>query len=124
MRRMTDESRRSEFPTASRALSWAFTLAVLCLASTPVRAQVWNRDAVYTQRVAELQRAIAARPTDPNPLFDLGAFYLKPLARRTVEAADGKVRPFDVPLRNEIIPEGIQNTAAASWVFRGDTSAA
>ncbi|MEP7306613.1 MAG: hypothetical protein ABJA98_13935 [Acidobacteriota bacterium] len=121
---MTDESRGSEFPTASRAVSWACTLAVLCFASTPVRTQVWNRDTVYAQRVAELQRAIAARPTDPNPLLDLGAFYLKPLARRTVEAADGKVRPVDVPLRNEIIPEGIKDTIAASWVFRGDTSAA
>lgn len=94
------------------------------MASAPAGAQVWNRDAVYAQRVAELQRMIAARPADPNPLIDLGAFYLKPLARRTVEAADGKVRTFDVPLRSEIIPEGIKDTIAASWVFRGDTSAA
>ena len=98
--------------------------ASFCLLAASASAQTWNRDAVYAQRVAELQRAIAARPTDPNPLIDLGAFYLKPLARRTVEAADGKARTFDVPLRNEIIPGGIKNNIAASWVFRGDTSAA
>jgi tetratricopeptide (TPR) repeat protein len=95
-----------------------------CLLAVSAGAQPWNRDLVYAQRVAELQRAIAARPADPNPLIDLGAFYLKPLARRTVEAADGKARTFDVPLRNEIIPEGIKNDIGASWVFRGDTSAA
>jgi hypothetical protein len=106
-----------------RLLSMA-SLVMLVLSSPPAQAQPWNRDAVYAQRVAELQRAIAARPADPNPLIDLGAFYLKPVARRTVEAADGRVRSFDVPLRNEIIPEGIKQTVAASWVFRGDTTAA
>jgi hypothetical protein len=104
-----------------RTAAIAGSFALLAFSAS---AQTWNRDAVYAQRVADLQRAIAVRPADPNPLVDLGAFYLKPLARRTVEAADGKARTFDVPLRNEIIPDGIKDTVAASWVFRGDTSAA
>jgi hypothetical protein len=84
----------------------------------------WNRDAVYAERVRTLQAAIAARPNDANALVDLAAFYLKPLAPRSVAAADGTVRTFLVPLRNEIIPGGIKNTYAVPWVFRGDTSAA
>lgn len=87
-------------------------------------AQQWNRDAVYAERVASLQTAIKSRPNDVNALVDLAAFYLKPLAPRTVAAADGQVRTFLVPLRNEIIPGGIKNTYAVPWVFRGDTSAA
>jgi tetratricopeptide (TPR) repeat protein len=97
---------------------------LLWLALIPAHADVWNRDTAYAERVAALQAAIAARPNDANALVDLAAFYLKPLAPRTVEAADGKVRAFNVPLRNEIIPEGIKNTYAVPWVFRGDTSAA
>lgn len=90
----------------------------------PAHADLWNRDRVYAERVAALQAAINANPNDANALVDLAAFYLKPLAPRTVEAADGKVRTLNVPLRNEIIPEGIKNTYAVPWVFRGDTSAA
>ena len=97
---------------------------LLWLALVPAHADVWNRDTVYAGRVAALQAAIAARPNDANALVDLAAFYLKPLAPRTVEAADGQVRTFNVPLRNEIIPEGIKNTYAVPWVFRGNTSAA
>lgn len=104
-------------------LTFAVAIA-LGLAAGPAVAQVWNRDAVYAQRVADLKRAVDAHPNDVNALIDLGAFYLEPLAPRSVEAADGKVRTFDVPLRNEIIPEGIKNTYAVPWVFRGDTSAA
>lgn len=99
-------------------------VALLWLALMSARADVWNRDTVYTERVTALQAAITAKPNDANALVDLAAFYLKPLAPRTVEAADGTVRTFNVPLRNEIIPEGIKNTYAVPWVFRGDTSAA
>ncbi|MGQ0812815.1 MAG: hypothetical protein ACT4OO_16525 [Nitrospiraceae bacterium] len=98
--------------------------ALLWLALMPAHADIWNRDTVYAERVAALQAAIKAKPNDANTLVDLAAFYLKPLAPRTVEAADGKVRTFNVPLRNEIIPEGIKNTYAVPWVFRGDRSAA
>ncbi len=98
------------------------TLAWLAL--TPAQAEVWNRDTVYAERVAAFQAAIAARPNDANALVDLAAFYLKPVAPRTVEAADGKARTFNVPLRNEWIPDGIKVTYAVPWVFRGDTSAA
>ncbi len=98
--------------------------ALLWLVSVPTHADVWNRDTVYTERVAALRAAINANPNNANTLVDLAAFYLKPLAPRTVEAADGTVRTFNVPLRNEIIPEGIKNTYAVPWVFRGDTSAA
>jgi tetratricopeptide (TPR) repeat protein len=90
----------------------------------PAAAQPWNRDTAYSEREAALRRAIAARPNDVNALVDLAAFYLKPLAPRTVAAADGRVRTFLVPLRNEIIPGGIKLTYAVPWVFRGDTSAA
>jgi tetratricopeptide (TPR) repeat protein len=99
----------------------------LCLGAfslAPVRAaETWDRDAVYNQRVAELKKAIADRPTDAGPLVDLAAFYLKPLAPRTIEAADGVVRTFLVPLRNEVTPS-IKNIIAVPWVMRGDTSAA
>jgi tetratricopeptide (TPR) repeat protein len=105
-----------------RARSAAVLFAV-GLSAVSLAGQAWNRDAVYAQRVAELKSAVAARPNDANALVDLAAFYLKPLARRTVEAADGKVRTFDVPLRNEISGY-IKNTYAVPWVFRGDTSAA
>jgi hypothetical protein len=97
---------------------------LLWLTLMPAHADVWNRDRVYAERVAALQAAITAKPNDANALVDLAAFYLKPLAPRAVEAADGTVRTFNVPLRNEIIPEGIKNTYAVPWVFRGDTSAA
>ncbi len=104
---------------------WNLVLvALLWHALLPAHADVWNRDMVYAERVAMLQAAITAKPSDANALVDLAAFYLKPLAPRTVEAADGTVRTFNVPLRNEIIPEGIKNTYAVPWVFRGDTSAA
>jgi tetratricopeptide (TPR) repeat protein len=101
------------------------TIVVVCglVSAVPVAAQ-WNRDAVYAERVATLRAAIAARPNDANALVDLAAFYLKPVAPRTVAAADGQVRTFLVPLRGEIIPGGIKNTYAVPWVFRGDTSAA
>ena len=101
------------------------TIAAVCglVSAVPVAAQ-WNRDAVYAARVAALRAAIAARPNDANALVDLAAFHLKPVAPRTVAAADGQVRTFLVPLRSEIIPGGIKNTYAVPWVFRGDTSAA
>jgi tetratricopeptide (TPR) repeat protein len=98
-------------------------VGLVWLACLPAHAESWNRDAVYAQRVAELMAVITARPKDAGPLIDLAAFYLKPVARRTVEAADGRVRTFNVPLRNEITGR-IKNTYAVPWVFRGDTSAA
>jgi tetratricopeptide (TPR) repeat protein len=97
---------------------------LLLLTNAPPAAAQWSRDAVYAERAAALQAAVAARPNDVNALVDLGAFYLKPLAARSVAAADGRVRTFLVPLRSEIIPGGIKNTYAVPWVFRGDTSAA
>jgi hypothetical protein len=100
------------------------TIAMLLLTAVRPAAAEWNQDAVYAEKVAALQAAIAARPNDVNALVDLGAFYLKPLASRSVAAADGRVRTFLVPLRSEIIPGGIKNTYAVPWVFRGDTSAA
>jgi tetratricopeptide (TPR) repeat protein len=78
---------------------------------------------VYAAREAELKRAIAARPHAPDALVDLAAFYLKPLAPREVEAADGKVRRVMVPLRPEITPH-IKDIYAVPWVFRGDPAAA
>jgi tetratricopeptide (TPR) repeat protein len=86
-------------------------------------AQSWDRDAAYAQRVADLKKRVETNPNDVDALVNLGAFYLKPLAERTVEAADGKVRTFLVPLRNEVTPR-IKNIYAVPWVFRGDTSAA
>ena len=97
--------------------------AVLCLSCSLAHADTWNRDAIYAQRVAELRMALAARPSDASALVEMAAFYLKPVARRAVEAADGKVRTFNVPLRNEISGR-IKDTYAVPWVFRGDTSAA
>ncbi len=101
----------------------AAVVAAIYLSATSASGQAWNRDVVYAQRVAELKRAVDARPNDPNALVDLAVFYLKPLAPRTVAAADGKVRTFDVPLRNEVTGR-IKNTYAVPWVFRGDTTAA
>lgn len=97
---------------------------LLLLATAASAAEAWNPNVVYAEREAVLKSAIAARPNDVNALVDLGAFYLKPLAPRTVAAADGKVRTFLVPLRAEIIAGGIKNTYAVPWVFRGDTGAA
>jgi len=94
------------------------------ISALPAAAQPWNRDAAYAERETMLRAAIAARPNDANALVDLAAFYLNPVAPRTVGAADGRVRTFLVPLRNEIIPGGIKLTYAVPWVFRGDTNAA
>jgi tetratricopeptide (TPR) repeat protein len=86
-------------------------------------ADSWNRDAVYAQRVAELQQAIAQHPDDAQPLVDLAAFYLKPLAPRMVLAADGQMRQVIVPLRNEWHPP-TKTVYAVPWVFFGDPTAA
>lgn len=99
-------------------------IAVLASASVAAHAADWDREAVYAQRVAQLQGAIDARPGRADALVELASFYLKPVARRTIAAADGKVRTFDVPLRNEIVPEGFKNVYAVPWVFRGDTRSA
>ena len=82
--------------------------------------QAWDRQAVYEAREAQLKQAIAARASEPQPLVELAAFYLKPVAPRDVEAADGVRRPVMVPLRNEWIVEGIKEIYAVPWVFRGD----
>jgi hypothetical protein len=111
--------------TRSRCARSTVPGAVLWLALAPAQAaDAWNRDTAYAERAAALQAAVASRPNDANALVDLAAFYLKPVAPRAVEAADGRVRTFNVPLRNEIIPEGIKSTYAVPWTFRGDTSAA
>ena len=80
----------------------------------------WDRQAVYAAREAQLKAAIESRPADPLPLVDLAAFYLKPVAPRDVEAADGVRRRVMVPLRNEWTVEGIKEIYAVPWVFRGD----
>ncbi len=98
-------------------------VAAVLVSVATASAQSWDRDAVYEKRVAELKQRVDANPKNVDALVDLGAFYLKPLAERTVEAADGKVRTFLVPLRNEVTPR-IKNIYAVPWVFRGDTSAA
>lgn len=98
-------------------------LAALGLMIVPVASeaqQAWDRQAVYAEREAQLKQAIAARPADPQPLVELAAFYLKPVAPRDVEAADGVRRRVMAPLRNEWIVEGIKQIYAVPWVFRGD----
>lgn len=103
------------------------TLLLLLIAGSvpPAWAQsTWDRQAVFAAREAELKRAIEARPNDPQPLAELAAFYLKPLAPREIEAADGVRRRVMVPLRNEWIVEGIKQTFAVPWTFRGDPDAA
>jgi tetratricopeptide (TPR) repeat protein len=93
----------------------------MMLASFVTQAQsAWDRQAVYAEREAQLKKAIDARPSDPQPLVDLAAFYLKPLAPRDVEAADGVRRRVMVPLRNEWVVDGIKDIYAVPWVFRGD----
>jgi hypothetical protein len=96
--------------------------SVLTLAAPlPSGAQpAWDRRAVYAARQAQVKSAIDTRPGDAQPLVELAAFYLKPLAPRDVEAADGVRRRVMVPLRNEWIVEGIKEIYAVPWVFRGD----
>lgn len=86
-------------------------------------ADAWDRNAVYAARVAELQKAIDANPSAAQPLVDLAAFYLKPLALRNVECIDGKVHLVMVPLRVEWRRD-IKDVFAVGWVWRGDPDAA
>jgi hypothetical protein len=98
-----------------RLIGLAVCLVLGC-ALVPLAAetqQAWDRQAVYAAREAQLKQAIESRPADPQPLVDLAAFYLKPVAPRDVEAADGVRRRVMVPLRNEWIVEGI--TPKTSW---------
>jgi hypothetical protein len=96
------------------------SMASLFVASRGAEAQTaWDRQAVYAAWEAQLKQAIETRPADPQPLVELAAFYLKPVAPLDVEAADG-VRRRMVPLRNEWIVEGIKEIYAVPWVFRGD----
>jgi hypothetical protein len=66
-------------------LTVGLTLAPLVAATE----QAWDRHAVFAAREAQLKQAIENRPADPQPLVDLAAFYLKPVAPRDVEAAAG-----------------------------------
>jgi len=92
----------------------------LALAPLPFEAQqAWERQAVYAAREARVKEAIGTRPADPQPLVEQAAFYLKPVAPRDVEAADGVRRRVMVPLRNEWIVEGIKEIYPVPWVFRG-----
>jgi tetratricopeptide (TPR) repeat protein len=105
-----------------RLIGLAVCLVLGC-ALVPLAAetqQAWDRQAVYAAHEAQLKQAIERRPADPQPLVDLAAFYLKPVAPRDVEAADGVRRRVMVPLRNEWIVEGIKEIYAVPWVFRGD----
>jgi hypothetical protein len=78
------------------------SMASLFVASRGAEAQTaWDLQAVYAAREAQLKQAIETRPADPQPLVELAAFYLKPVAPRDVEAADGVRRRVMVPLRNE-----------------------
>lgn len=81
-------------------------------------ARAWDRDAAYDVREAELRQAIKRAPGDADALVELAAFYLKPLGAREVAAADGTVRRFLVPLRNER-SKRVRDIYAVSWVFRG-----
>jgi tetratricopeptide (TPR) repeat protein len=101
--------------TRSCVLVAALALPALCGAQ-----QAWDRDAVFAAREAQLKQAIASRPSEAQPLAELAAFYLRPVAPREIEAADGVRRRVLVPLRNEWIVEGIKQTFAVPWVFRGD----
>lgn len=109
-----------------RAATFAAAIAIgAALVPAAARSQPqWDRDAVYAARVAELRQRIAARPRDPGPLADLAGFYLKPVAMRRVEAADGQVRLCPAPLRDEVIVGGSKTIYAVPWVFRGDPAAA
>lgn len=87
----------------------------------------WDRDAVYRAREAGLKQAIAAHPNDPDALVALASFYLRPLAPRVVQAADGKVHRVMVPLRNQIRPTmkyAVDISPLNFWMFRGDPQAA
>jgi len=109
-----------------RHLALAAVVAA-CLGALPPRLRrsaAWDRQAVYAAREAQLKKAIEARLADPNPLLELAAFYLKPVAPRDVEAADGVQRRVMVPVRNEWIVDGIKQIYAVPWVFRGDPAAA
>jgi hypothetical protein len=79
----------------------------------------WNPNAVYAAREAQLRHVVEANPRAAQPLVDLAAFYLKPLAPRRVAAADGQIRLVMVPLRSEQRP-GYREVYGAPWVFRGD----
>jgi tetratricopeptide (TPR) repeat protein len=104
-----------------RRRAFLYGSAALLGASLAAEAQqAWDRQAVYAAREAQLKQAIASKPSDPQSLVELAAFYLKPLAPRDVEAADGVRRLVMVPLRNEWIVEGIKEIYAVPWVFRGD----
>jgi tetratricopeptide (TPR) repeat protein len=104
-----------------RRIALAVVLGLAALAPLVAEAQpAWDRQAVYATREAQLKKTIDARPADAQPLVDLAAFYLKPVAPRDVEAADGVRRRVMVPLRNEWVVEGIKEIYAVPWVFRGD----
>lgn len=104
-----------------RRIAFAIVLGLAVLAPLVAEAQpTWDRQAVYATREAQLKKTIDARPADAQPLVDLAAFYLKPVAPRDVEAADGVRRRVMVPLRNEWVVEGIKEIYAVPWVFRGD----
>lgn len=102
---------------------WLAAVFVLMLAGDGRAADPWDADAVYAARVAELTRAIDANPKDPQPLADLAAFYLKPLAPRDVAAVDGQVRRVMVPLRNQWKLK-LADVYSVKWVFRGDPAKA
>jgi len=90
----------------------------LCLNGMASLTYAWDRDAAYAAREAALREAIRRAPEDADALVDLAAFYLKPLGEREVAAADGTIRRFQVPLRNER-SKRVRDIYAVSWVFRG-----
>ena len=104
-----------------RRVAFAALLGLAVLAPLVAEAQpTWDRQAVYATREAQLKKTIDARPADAQPLVDLAAFYLKPVAARDVEAADGVRRRVMVPLRNEWVVEAHRGDGRCLWVFRGD----
>jgi len=106
--------------TLLTAACWVTLVSIAASESYAANGAVdWDRDAVYAAREAELKQAIETRPDIAGPLVDLASFYLKPLASREVEGADGKKRVVVVPLRNEVTGP-IKETYCVPWVFRGD----
>lgn len=80
----------------------------------------WDRERAYRDRVAELEQEIQRQPNAAALLIELADFYLNPVVRRRVAAADGRLRLCPAPLRDETVAGGIKDIWAVPWVFRGD----
>ena len=84
----------------------------------------WNKEEIYSDRVAELQQAINQEPNDPDALVALAAFYLRPLAPKQIKLSGGRTVTAMLPLRNPWRVSGGKYVYAVPWVFRGEPEAA